>query len=57
MMIVDGRSDCAVLVVDLMDALVNDDDLLVDKCANDDFVSFESVVVVVVVGLLCERPK
>lgn len=42
------------LVVDLFDVLI-DDDLLVDKCANDDFVSFESVVVVV--GLLFERPK
>lgn len=50
MMMVDGRN--GVLVIDLKDGLMvvvdaSDDDLVVDKCANDDFVYFESVVVVV----------
>lgn len=46
---VDGRSDG--LVIDLKDGLIvvvvdeDDEDLLVDKCAKDDFVNFESVVV------------
>lgn len=40
MMMVDGRND--VLVIDLKDGLM----FVVDKCANDDFVYFESVVVV-----------
>lgn len=41
-----------VLVFDFSDVLiVVDDDLFVDKCANEDFVNFGSVVVVVV-GLL-----
>lgn len=48
MMIVDGRSE--VLVIDLNVGLRvvvdDDDDLLVDKCAKDDFVNFVSVGIV-----------
>lgn len=51
MTIVDGL----LLVFDFNDELMmvddDDDDLLVDKCVNDDFVSFGSVVVVVLLPL------
>lgn len=54
MTIVAGCNAVVLLVIDFSDELMvvdDDDDLLVDKCANDDFVNFGSVVVVVV-GLL-----
>lgn len=51
MMIVDGRNgvlviDCRYVGLRVVVDVHDDDDLLVDKCAKDDFVYFESVGVV-----------